>query len=280
MGRIIAPIQWLGGKYRMAPKIVKFIEERPHKIYVEPFGGGASVLLAKTPSQLEVYNDIDGGLVNFFKVLANSKLFESFLRIVSVLPHSRSLYNEYKRTWINEDDPVKKAAKWFVIARQSFSGNFDNWGYSIKSPVAKRWLNCINGLPEVHYRLQNAIIECSDWSNIIKNFDSVDTLFYVDPPYLKSTRTKHRCYRYDLTDDDHIRLIEILLTLKGQVILSGYKNEIYKPLIDNGWCYQEFTSICQAAKRTKNVNLNHGRIECIWATPIIKDSIETDIKIF
>ncbi len=285
MKTLSSPIYWLGGKGRMKGKLLPLIEERKHKIYVEPFGGGAAILLAKEPSMVEVYNDIDNGLVNFFKVLADTKLFDQFYKMVSILPYSRALYYEYKKGWVNEKDLSVKAAKWFIVARQSFSGNFNNWGYKIKDSVTYTWLNCIDKLPGIHHRLQKVLIECSDWRSIIERFDSDDTLFYLDPPYIRSTRIcpKRKYYSFDLSSKDHEDLINIVFGIKGQVIFSGYENSLYETLTSRGWVKYKFNTICNAAGRTKDNNLRgqgslldgYQRIECIWATPIRTHKLNT-----
>ncbi|MGI5841605.1 MAG: DNA adenine methylase, partial [Patescibacteria group bacterium] len=96
------------------------------KIYVEPFGGGASILLAREPSSVEVYNDLFGGLHDLFLVISKPDLFEKFYRRVALMPYSRRFYDEYKNSWIDEADLIERAAKFFFIARQSFSGNIES----------------------------------------------------------------------------------------------------------------------------------------------------------
>lgn len=96
----------------------------PCRRYVEVFGGGASLLFARAPAEVEVYNDLDEGLADFFRVLADPKLFKKFHRRVGLLPSSRAIYNEYRRTWREQSDRVERAARWFVVARQSFGGSF------------------------------------------------------------------------------------------------------------------------------------------------------------
>ncbi|MBC8485370.1 MAG: DNA adenine methylase, partial [Bacteroidetes bacterium] len=188
MNKLRSPIRWFGGKGNMIAKIVPILEKIPHRIYVEPFGGGASILLAKKPKPIEIYNDMDSGLHDFFTVLTNSKYFKKFYRRISVLPYSREFFNEYKGEWQNEEDLVERVCKWYFIARQSFSGIFGNsWGFVVTIShrnmvsTTSRWLSIIEMLPEIHKRLQRVQIEHSDWRFIIDTYDTPETLFYCMP---------------------------------------------------------------------------------------------------
>ena len=143
-----SPIIWFGGKGIITRWIMEALCEYPHKIYVEPFGGGASVLIAKEPSSVEVYNDLNAGLVNFFHVLSDTKMFGKFMRIVSALPVSRRQYYNFRNDLRYEKNPVVRAAKWFVVARQSFAGKFGAaWGYAVTHSTrgmavcSARWLS-------------------------------------------------------------------------------------------------------------------------------------------
>ena len=132
MSYLRTPIWWFGGKGNMVAKLLKLVP--PHRGYVEPFGGGASLLLAKAPARVETYNDLDSALVGFFKVLADPRLFKRFYRRVQATPYSRELYNQYREEWQAEEDPVIRAYKWFVVARMSFGGIFGKRVLLICSP--------------------------------------------------------------------------------------------------------------------------------------------------
>jgi len=257
----------------MTKKLLPLIPE--HKIYVEPFGGGASLLFAKKPSPVEVYNDIDSGLVNFFKVLSDTKLFEKFYRRVAVLPYSRELFYECRESWQEYDDPVERAAKWFVVARQSFSGSFgSSWGFAAThsrcgmAGSVSGWLSTIERLPEIHARLQRVQIEHNDFRKVIKTYDTLETFFYLDPPYVHSTRSSSR-YQHELSDADHKDLIELLKNIKGKVLLSGYDNPLYEDL---GWHKKQWQTVCYAAGKTRATGIQgegsakkmQPRTECVW----------------
>ena len=242
-----------------------------HKVYVEVFGGGAQLLFAKKPYGLEVYNDINGDLVNFFKVLADTELFEKFYRFVAVLPCSRELYNEYRETYRQEKEIWKRAAKWFLVANQAYAGKFgDSWGFVVSevhnnmSGQVSRWLSAIKILPEIHARLQRVQIENQDFRKLIPKYDSEDTFFYLDPPYILDTRKSGEAYECEMTDDDHKELVEILLNIKGQAILSGYENDIYKPLGNAGWQRKEFqTQLSSINPRYTNGKRDYAT-EIVW----------------
>lgn len=278
-----SPIAWLGGKARHTARLVPLLEAIPHRRYVEPFGGGASILLAKSPVEVEVYNDLDAGLYNFFTVLADPDAFERFCRLVALLPHSRRIYSEYRATWQQERDRVKAAAKWFVVARQSFGGRFGaSWGSNVTSTrggmaeVVQRWLSALDRLPEIHARLQRVRIECDDWRTIVERYDTPDTLFYLDPPYVPETR-RDGTYAHEMTLDDHAALVEVLLNIRGKAVLSGYAHAVYKPLEAAGWERRDWKVACHIVGRTRATGiLGEGaamrlqpRTESVWIKPYL-----------
>lgn len=256
----------------------------PHRIYVEPFGGGASLLMAKQPAPVEVYNDIDSGLVNLFRVLRDETKFERFQRLVELTPYSREEYND-SRTWWREhgedEDDVERAYRFFVVARGSFSGYFaQSWSYVFSLSTrgmaftCSRWLSTIEGLPAVHERLMRVQIEHNDFRTILTAYDSPETLFYCDPPYVPATRKAGR-YLHEMTESDHEEFVQRLLKLKGMVVLSGYNHGIYSPLDAAGWQRIDFETACYAAARTRGTGIlgegaarsKQPRVESVWLSP-------------
>ena len=265
----------------MTTKIIPILVKMPHERYVEPFGGGASILLAKKPKPVEVYNDLDRGLYDFFSVLSDPELFEQFYRRIAVLPYSRQFYNEYKKEWEEEKDKIVRVVKWFLVAQQSFGGDFGgSWGSGVTTSTrgmartCSKWLSCIDLLPQIHTRLQRVQIEYADFRVILDRYDTPKTLFYCDPPYVPGTR-KAGGYLHEITDADHQELVTLLLNLKGKVALSGYNHEIYTPLEQAGWERYDFHTVCSAAGRTRGSGLQgkgkvlekQGRIESLWVKP-------------
>jgi DNA adenine methylase len=279
VGSLRSPVIWFGGKGNMVAKLLKFIPL--HRIYVEVFGGGASLLFAKEPSPVEVYNDIDSGLVNFFRVLRDKDKFQEFYRKVCLTPYSREEFYYCRDTWKDCEDEVERAYRWFIVARMSFSGDFGySWGFNVSASargMAKKcsaWLSTIEELPAIHERIIRVQIEHKDFRDLIKTYDTEDTFFYLDPPYVPETR-KDGGYKHEMTDNDHEDLVEILLNIKGKAMLSGYTNRIYKKLENAGWIRHDFETTCHAAGRTRQTGiLGKGaakekckRIESIWLSP-------------
>lgn len=270
------PIHWYGGKGHMTAKIVPLLP--PHRIYVEPFGGGASILLAKPPSPVEVYNDIDSGLVNFFRVLRDPEKFARFYRLASLTPVSREEYKFCCATWRDCEDEVERAYRWFVVARQSISGKHGaGWGFTVTASSrgmagsTSRWLSCLENLPQVAERLLRVQIEHDDFRAVLERYDSPETLFYCDPPYVLSAR-RGSVYQHEMSDEDHRDLVQRLLSLQGQVVLSGYEHPLYQPLTEAGWEVHRFPTSCHAAARIRTSPLRgkgaataHApRTEVVW----------------
>ena len=253
-----------------------------HRIYVEVFGGGASLLLAKEPSLVEVYNDLDAGLVNFFRVLRDPDLFAEFHRRVQLIPYSRGEFYRYRELWWSGQapaDPVENAVAFFVLSRQSFGGLFGyTWSMSVSSSSrgmassVSSWLSAIDRLPAVAERLLRVQIECLDWRRILPLYDTEETFFYLDPPYLPSTR-KAGQYAHELSDSDHEDLVDALLALRGKALLSGYANPLYAKLEAAGWHRRDFATVCHAAGRTRAIGIRGPgsatakapRTETVWA---------------
>lgn len=169
--------------------------------------------------------------------------------------------------------PLERVWRWYVVARQSFSGCFGgSWGPSVcscnagQAETTASWQSAIRQLPLIHQRLQRVQIECCDFRDCLKRYHGPGYLAYCDPPYVWSTRKSGR-YNHELDDKDHQELVEILLKYDGAVVLSGYPNPLYKPLEDAGWTRDEFACKCTLTARTANQrdkphNLN--RVEGVW----------------
>lgn len=274
-----SPIVYFGGKGQLKRHIIPQIAKIPHVTYVEVFGGGASVLFGKPPSAIEVYNDLDSALFDFFTVLATPALFERFYRRVALLPHSRQFYTHYRATWCQQMDVVERVARWFLVGRQAFSGSFDEgWSFSIdtvaggRGKVTSAWLNSIDKLPATHERLQNVQVEHNDFRAILKTYDTPNTLFYLDPPYVFQTRQKQgkdHGYNHEMTDADHADMITRLLSLQGSAIVSGYAHAIYEPLVAHGWQRVDIATTSSASNRKGDGSGKrlHSRTETLWISP-------------
>lgn len=276
-----AAFPWFGGK--ATPHIRNAILESlpPHTRYIEPFGGGASVLLGKVPAEIEVYNDVDRGLVSFFRCVADPERFPRFLDRVQAMPFSRELWEECNRTWVAIHDPIEQAARWYYVARCSFSGAFGSaWGATTDSTAGgmsssvARWLHALQDLPAIHARMQRVQIECCDWRIVLDRYAGDGWLAYCDPPYVLGAR-RSGGYAHELRDSDHEDLIQCLIAYRGAVVLSGYRSALYEPLDAAGWQSIEIPVVCSAAGRTRASGLQgagiarekQSRIEVVWRNP-------------
>lgn len=237
--RLTQPLKWHGGKHYLA---VRIIEQMPsHMHYVEPFFGGGSVLLNKSPDGIsEVVNDMHRELTNFWRVLQNDRQFKKFVRIVEATPFSQV---EFRDAHTASGDPVKAAINFFVRCRQSRAGKFDCFATLSRNRTrrqmneqASSWMSAINGLPAVAARLKRVVILDGEAVKVIKSQDGENTLFYLDPPYLHETRVSRNDYDYEMTTDQHVELLEVIDNCRGNVVLSGYPNVLYQRQLKN-WNY-------------------------------------------
>jgi DNA adenine methylase len=260
----------------LARSLIRLFPE--HDKYIEVFGGGASLLFAKEPVGLEVYNDLDQDLTNFFRVLRNPDQFQRFVQLASLTPYSRSEYYRALRTWQSCDDPVGRAFNWYIVARWSFSGRFGAGHATSTNTVARgmagavsRWLSIVEKLPEAHARLSRVQIECQDWRTILERYDGPGSFVYVDPPYVPDTR-RQGTYAHELTEADHAELVDRLLAYPGKVMLSGYAHSVHEPLVREGWNKTDIATVCVAAGGVRNSGLrgpgaltkHQPRIESAW----------------
>lgn len=275
---VTAPFKWLGGKSKLARKLVPLLP--PHRVYVEAFGGAAALLLAKPPSPVEVFNDIDSGVVNFFRVLRDPEKFARFLRMAYLTPYSREEWRACRGSWRRVEGDEERAWAWFVVARMSFGGIFGkSWGFSVKpargvaEPVSQ-WLGAVEALPEVAERFRRVIVENRDFRELIPLYDGPDVLWYMDPPYVPEAR-RAGSYAHEMSLEDHRDLVRLLLGLEGMAILSGYRHPVYAPLEEAGWARLDFPAACHAAGRTRASGLRgegaclgrQRRVESVWLSP-------------
>ncbi len=263
----------------MVRKLLEYVPS--HEYYLEVFGGSAALLFAKEMVGGEVYNDIDGEVVNLFRVLRDH--FDEFYRKVVLTPYAREEYLFCRETYKDCDDPVERARRFFTALRQGFSGQAEaGWRYAFKSkkaglfPSVSSWLSTIEMLPSIHIRLMYVQIENLHWRECMEKYNDWEWagFFYLDPPYLPDTRRKPSAYRFEMSKKDHEELVEWLLTKsKTKVLLSGYDNDLYFELEKAGWKKVCFDVGCHAAGKTrqtgllgKGATLKHGqrRQECIW----------------
>ncbi len=263
-------VRYHGGKWRLAPWIVSHFPA--HRIYVEPFGGGASVLLQKTRSTAEVYNDLDGEISNLFRVARDRG--DELIRAVTLTPFSRE---EFELSGTVSEDPLEQArrtvARSFMgfgsasVSRQStgFRANSDRSG----STPAHDWASYPKALALVIDRLRGVVIETRDGLRVSRSHDAADVLHYVDPPYVHSTRkirARSHAYLHELDDAQHEELLKGLCGLEGMVAISGYRCDVYDDLL-GGWKRADMKAFADGARE---------RTESLWLSPRLQDAINAD----
>lgn len=227
-------IRYHGGKFRLADWIISHFPK--HETYVEPFGGGASILLSKIPSRMEVYNDLDSDIVNFFEILRDQKLAEELAQQIELTPYSRV---EFLNARDETSDRIERARRLVVRAQMGFGSagaTRAKTGFRLDtarsgSDIVTIWQRQPEIIIQAAARLKKVLIENRDAIKVIQDHDREDTLFFIDPPYVHETRTiGDRAYRHEMTNADHEQLIDVLKQCKGKVILCGYEHPIYKEL--------------------------------------------------
>jgi len=228
-----ALLRYFGGKWALAPWILPYLPE--HRIYVEPFGGAASVLLRKPRSPVEVYNDLDEEIVGIFCCVQEPVQCQKLMRKLRRTAYSRQ---EYETAWQSKTDcPIERARRAIVRSYQSFHHEtlfnqrqtpFDCAKHrNSKNNKAREWSRYPRHLVSICQRLAGVLIECLPASEVIRLQDSEDTLFFVDPPYLPSSRSHSGRYRHEMSEAEHIALLEQLRQVKGKVVLAGYPSALY-----------------------------------------------------
>lgn len=265
-------IRYHGGKWRLAPWIISHFPE--HRVYVEPFGGAASVLLQKEPSYAEVYNDLDGEIVNLFRVMQNPELRSRLIEMIRFTPYSRA---EFMLAWEFTDDQVESARRVIIRAQMGFGSSGATKGSSgFRRDTARRyttsmmdWVKYPDHLPAIFERMRGVQLECRPAINVIAINDSLETLFYVDPPYMHDTRVMDgstRYYRHEMTDADHAYLLGQLINTKGMVVLNGYDSDLYNSSL-GGW--KKFT-------KQARISAHRGtrmKQEVIWLNPACAEAL-------
>ncbi len=228
---------WYGGKFSHLNFILPLI---PHDAvhFCDVFGGSAAVLLNSDPCQVETYNDIDSELVNFFEALRNQG--PKLIKAIGLTPFSRE---ELVRACTPEVGLTKmeRARRFYIRARQTRTGlaqtsSEGRWAHCIltsragMSGAVSRWLGSVEGLSEIAQRLLRVQIENAPAIEVIERYDTADTIFYCDPPYVHSSRGDSSAYGFEMTDRDHESLADVLRFVSGRVVLSGYRTALYDRL--------------------------------------------------
>lgn len=255
--------RYQGAKYAIADWVISFFPK--HKIYCECFAGTAAILLNKPRSVTEIYNDLNSNLVDIFKCLRNSEQAKELKKRLELTPWSRQEY--YEAHEANEsDDEVEKVRKLLIRAYMGMGAGSINRGKGgfqtminhkdYKCNQARAFLTYFDCIPEFTARLQGVVIENRKAEKVIQIYDTDKTLHYVDPPYMLDTwRKQDKVYgKLEYSNEQHEKLITLLKSVKGFVVLSGYKSDLYMDMLKD-WHIEKRETFNQ--QRDK-------RIECLW----------------
>ena len=256
---------WYGGKFSHLDWLLPLLPACHH--YCEPFAGSAAVLLNRESSPVETYNDIDGEVVNFFRVLRDEH--EALIRAIALTPFSREEYHQAIYESGENINAVERARRFYIRARQTRTGlaqtaslgrwaNCKNTSRAGMSGVVSRWLGGVQALDSIAERLLRVQIENRPAIDLIRLYDSPDTLFYCDPPYLHATRGDAKAYGFEMDEAQHRELARTLNACQGKVAVSGYEHplmdELFKPDL---WC--------KTRGADKTIHSTKGsRVEVLW----------------
>lgn len=273
---------WYGGKYSHLDWLLPLLPSATH--YCEPFGGSAAVLINRPPSSVETYNDIDGDVVNFFRVLRTQK--EELLEAIGLTPFSREELRNAVTEPENELTDLERARQFFVRARQVRTGlaqtaSEGRWAHCKLTSRAgmagavSRWLGSVDGLSEISQRLLRVQIENAPALDVIKRYDSKETLFYCDPPYVHESRSDKNAYAFEMTDEEHRSLADVLHNIEGKVALSGYHCKLMDELYD-GWTTIEAKSKKAHSTNTRPDSIKQDRVEVLWVNYSLEETEPTE----
>lgn len=268
-------LRYHGGKWRLAEWIISHFP--PHRIYVEPFGGAASVLLRKPRSYAEIYNDLDGEIVNLFRVMR--EMPRQLMRALAYTPFAR---DEYRAAFEVTDDPMELARRTVIRSFMGFGSNAINRavksGFRANSSrsgttPAHDWENYPHNVRPVSRRLRGVVLENRPAIEVSEQHDSPETLHYWDPPYVHSTRALDvmhgdHGYAHEMTDVEHESLAERSKALSGMIVLSGYHSGLYDRLYSD-WSRYERPAMADGAS---------PRIEVLWCNPAAAAAIRSSEK--
>lgn len=257
-------LRYHGGKWRLAPWIIGHFPQ--HKIYVEPFGGAASVLLRKRRAYAEVYNDLDGEIVNLFRVLRDPEQAHKLTKMVELTPYARV---EFENSYIKSDNPIEQARRTLfrfaaghsTSSQRRYATGFRSNVTRSNSTPAHNWSTLPGVFSSVTNRLRGVVIECMPALDVIATYDNREALFYCDPPYVNETRNARSAgdvYAFEMTDDDHRDLAAVLHGVAGHVVISGYACELYDRELYADWHRVERQALADSRRR---------RVEVLWIKP-------------
>lgn len=256
MSEIKAILKYPGGKWRIADWIISHFP--PHKVYCEPFFGSGAVFFKKRPSYIETINDINGDIVNLFRVCREHP--SELAVAIALTPWARE---EYIDCYEIEGDDVERARRLLVRHHQSFgttNSNLNTWRNSqtYNSPrCPAQWAELPETVMQLCGRLKEAQIENVDALTLIERYDDPQTLLYLDPPYLQGLR-KRGLYKHEMTEEGHERLLELITRSKSKICLSAYDSELYNEKLKDWYTAEKPTIAQMGLPRTEKLYMNYA----------------------
>lgn len=287
-------LRYHGGKWMLAPWIIDHFPK--HSVYVEPYGGAASILFRKKRVYSEIYNDLDADIVNFFRVARNRG--PELKKALELTPFSRK---EFELSYHYSEDELEAARRTVVRSFMGFgsaAATFTTYGESSKGfrtkgnyngeygkpctgfrtrsrsgfTPAVDWSNYPEAFDYIIERLKGVVIECRDALEVMDQHDSEHTLHYIDPPYVRKTRylgSNTKQYRHEMTDEDHLEMLDFIKGLKGFIVLSGYSNKMYDTEL-NDWYIASRSALADGSKK---------RTEVLWISPNTPINKQSELKL-
>lgn len=249
-----AILKYPGAKNRIADWICSYIPS--HEVYVEPYAGSLAVFFSKTPARIETLNDLDGNVVNYFRVIRDKH--EELEKALKQTPYARDeYYSAFEQSEIITD--VERARRFAVRCWQGFGcSNLYRNGFRSSQQAngphtTKEWREIPERIKWASDRLLNAQIENLPAVELLKRYNTPDVFIYADPPYLHGTR-KNYLYKHEMEDNEHYELLEMLRDHPGKVMISGYDNDLYNDMLI-GWRKESIKTQAEGGLK---------RIETIW----------------
>lgn len=264
---------WYGGKYSHLDWLLPLLPKTTH--YCEPFGGSAAVLINREPAPVETYNDIYGEVVNFFRVLREQK--EELIEAIGLTPFSRAEFEAAIKDDSAKLSELERARRFYILARQVRTGlaqkaSVGRWAHCLLTSRAgmagavSRWLGAVEDLPLIAQRLLRVQIENAPAIEVIKRYDSEETLFYCDPPYPHESRGDSNAYANEMSNNQHRELAEVLHSIKGKVAISGYKCSLMEELYGDWQFVESEEKVIHSVKQVRR--------EILWTNYELPENIK------
>ena len=264
---VVSPVTWFGSKAKLSTRIVNLLP--PHVRFIDAFAGSAALLFRKQPAKIEIINDLDGDIVNLFRVLRDRGRAKELQRLLRLTPYARDEH-EWCKDNPDCDEPVENARRFVVRCRQSYAGIVDDsWSLAFSKNRASDFSNPVDQIEAITKRLRNVQVENTDFRKLLPKSDLANTAIFCDPPYLPSVRSGNpqklgQKYRHEMSADDHADLLGIVTAFtQSKVMLCGYRSRLYDQHL-RGWRRYEFQTGVRASNVSAGTDRTTKRTEVVW----------------